>query len=37
MRRSAAKASEAPAPAATPLTAAMTGWSMARIAATIGL
>ena len=32
MRRSAAKASDAPAPAATPLTAAMIGWSMARIA-----
>ncbi len=37
MRMSAAKARDAPAPAATPLTAATMGWSIARIARTIGL
>ena len=37
IRRSQANASEAPAPAATPLTAAMTGWPMDRRARMIGL
>jgi hypothetical protein len=36
-RRSQAKARLAPAPAATPLTAAMTGFSIASMALTIGL
>ena len=37
MRRSHAKASPAPAPAATPFTAAMTGLGMDRMASTSGL
>ena len=36
MRRSQAQASERPAPAAGPLTAAMTGFSSARIASMFG-
>jgi hypothetical protein len=36
-RTSHAKASDAPAPAATPLIAPTIGWSRARIAAMIGL
>jgi hypothetical protein len=37
IRKSAAKARLAPAPAATPLTAAMTGFGMVARASTIGL
>ena len=36
-RRSAAKAKAAPAPAATPLTAAMTGLGIVAMSSTIGL
>ena len=37
MRRSQARAREKPAPAATPFTAAITGWSIDRIARIAGV